>query len=139
VFARETGDVYAMDARCYHMGGPLWEGDIEDLMGGVVRCPWHSYRIVLATGVGVYENLQHEWVSKPGGVKQRTHDARVATDNGEIEVRLRLDAPERCESDHYCDAAVMQRAGLMATRGKLGGGGGGGAASASTSSAPPRE
>ncbi|XP_033725488.1 uncharacterized protein LOC117315414 [Pecten maximus] len=45
------GAFYAMDAWCGHMGGPLFEGDIEDLNGRAhVMCPWHSYMFDLQTG-----------------------------------------------------------------------------------------
>jgi hypothetical protein len=37
-----------MDAACYHHGGPLGDGAIEDLGGATcVSCPWHKYRITL--------------------------------------------------------------------------------------------
>ncbi|XP_069101788.1 uncharacterized protein [Argopecten irradians] len=45
------GQFYAMEAWCGHMGGPLFEGDIEDLNGRAhVMCPWHSYMFDLQTG-----------------------------------------------------------------------------------------
>ncbi|XP_060083875.1 Rieske domain-containing protein-like [Ylistrum balloti] len=45
------GTFYAMGAWCGHMGGPLFEGDIEDLNGRAhVMCPWHSYMFDLETG-----------------------------------------------------------------------------------------
>ncbi len=33
VSGRGTGEVHALDAYCYHHGGPLADGDIEDLPG----------------------------------------------------------------------------------------------------------
>jgi nitrite reductase/ring-hydroxylating ferredoxin subunit len=36
--------LHAMDANCYHAGGPLLGADIEDTDKGLcVRCPWHHY------------------------------------------------------------------------------------------------
>ncbi|XP_033725016.1 uncharacterized protein HI_0077-like [Pecten maximus] len=42
---------FVLDASCPHEGGPLDEGDIEDIDGRwVVLCPWHSYDYDLETG-----------------------------------------------------------------------------------------
>ncbi|XP_059145501.1 uncharacterized protein LOC131932589 [Physella acuta] len=46
-----SGTFYAMEAWCSHMGGPLFEGDIEEYKGSChVMCPWHAYMFDLATG-----------------------------------------------------------------------------------------
>ncbi|KAI7797676.1 putative Rieske domain-containing protein-like, partial [Triplophysa rosa] len=43
------GDFYAIDVRCYHAGGPLHKGDIEEFDGrSCIVCPWHKYKITLA-------------------------------------------------------------------------------------------
>ena len=40
------GEVYAIDSICYHAGGPLAVGDIEDVNGHpCVLCPWHHYKV----------------------------------------------------------------------------------------------
>ncbi|TWW57734.1 Rieske domain-containing protein [Takifugu rubripes] len=45
------GEFFAMDARCAHSGGPLCEGDIEEVEGVLqVFCPWHDYNFDLRTG-----------------------------------------------------------------------------------------
>ncbi|CAL1538253.1 unnamed protein product [Lymnaea stagnalis] len=45
------GEFYAMEAWCSHMGGPLYEGDIEDYKGSChVMCPWHAYMFELSSG-----------------------------------------------------------------------------------------
>ena len=38
---------YALDSNCYHMGGNLATGDIEELPSGVcvVVCPYHHYKV----------------------------------------------------------------------------------------------
>lgn len=39
----EDFQIHAIDALCYHAGGPLVHGDIEDMggsFGEVVICPW---------------------------------------------------------------------------------------------------
>ncbi|XP_688339.3 uncharacterized protein [Danio rerio] len=66
------GHFYAIDARCYHSGGPLQEGDIEDFDGRTcIVCPWHKYKITLAEGEGLYQAvdptvkpLKPTWCSK---------------------------------------------------------------------------
>ncbi len=41
----------AIDSRCSHEGGPLEEGDIEELDKNlVVICPWHQFDFDLKTG-----------------------------------------------------------------------------------------
>jgi len=77
--------VYALDAVCYHTGGPLVQGDIEDIDGRpCIRCPWHEYRITMDTGEGMYMALEGHYKSK--GTRQRTHTVRVQ--EGRIQVAL---------------------------------------------------
>lgn len=46
-----SGKFYAMEAWCSHMGGPLYEGDIEEHKGVChVMCPWHAFMFDLTTG-----------------------------------------------------------------------------------------
>lgn len=37
-------EVFCVDNLCYHNGGPLYMGDIEELKGGhvCIICPWHK-------------------------------------------------------------------------------------------------
>ncbi|WP_343234681.1 Rieske 2Fe-2S domain-containing protein [Microvirga splendida] len=44
---RQHGRIFAMGARCSHMGGPLDEGW---LLRGGLGCPWHGSRYDLKTG-----------------------------------------------------------------------------------------
>ena len=78
----------AMDAACYHHGGPLADGAIEDLGGATcVSCPWHKFRITLGSGEALYESLDlatRAVTVKSKGVKQRLHVARVH--DGRVEV-----------------------------------------------------
>ena len=47
-----------MDAVCYHAGGPLTVGDIEEVGGrACVRCPWHNYFVTVDTGEKLYQSL----------------------------------------------------------------------------------
>uniref|UniRef100_A0A8C3KYQ7 Rieske domain-containing protein n=1 Tax=Chrysolophus pictus TaxID=9089 RepID=A0A8C3KYQ7_CHRPC len=86
VFYHE-GRFYALDSRCYHEGGPLRLGEIEDIDGqACIICPWHKYTITLETGEGLYQGINPlepsptpRWQSK--GVKQRIHKVTVKNKN----------------------------------------------------------
>jgi nitrite reductase/ring-hydroxylating ferredoxin subunit len=41
------GTLFAIDAKCTHVGGPLERGAVRD---GTVTCPWHGSQFELATG-----------------------------------------------------------------------------------------
>uniref|UniRef100_A0ABI7WS20 Soluble Rieske-type ferredoxin domain-containing protein n=1 Tax=Felis catus TaxID=9685 RepID=A0ABI7WS20_FELCA len=94
-------------------GGPLHLGEIEEFDGRpCIVCPWHKYKITLATGEGLYQSInprdpsaKPEWCSK--GVKQRIHT--VTVDNGNIYVTLSKE-PFKCDSDFYAtgDFKVIQ-------------------------------
>jgi nitrite reductase/ring-hydroxylating ferredoxin subunit len=46
-----TNKFYAIDARCSHEGGPLDQGDIEELGEKLlIVCPWHSFDFDLKNG-----------------------------------------------------------------------------------------
>ncbi|XP_053159831.1 Rieske domain-containing protein isoform X1 [Hemicordylus capensis] len=100
------GRFYAMDCRCYHAGGPLHLGEIEDINGQpCIICPWHKYKIILATGEGLYQavnprepSVTPKWQSK--GVKQRTHC--ITVDNGNVYVTL-SDLADDIDSDYYAE------------------------------------
>ncbi|NWS77445.1 RFESD protein, partial [Crotophaga sulcirostris] len=84
------GKFHALDSRCYHEGGPLRLGEIEDIDGqACIVCPWHKYKITLETGEGLYEGINPlepsptpKWQSK--GVKQRIH--KITLDKGNVYV-----------------------------------------------------
>ncbi|MEQ2274027.1 hypothetical protein XENORESO_012684 [Xenotaenia resolanae] len=99
------GQLYALDMICYHTGGPLQNGDIEEFSGRLcIVCPWHKYKITLAEGEGLYQAvddptvtpLRTHWRSK--GVKQRIH--KVTEVSGDVYVTLN-DSSEAIESDVY--------------------------------------
>jgi nitrite reductase/ring-hydroxylating ferredoxin subunit len=112
---RHDGNLYALDLHCYHMGGPLATGDIEELVlerptgrgeevHPCVVCPWHKYKISLKTGEGIYRQTDpfsatKECVIKSRGQKQRTHE--VFEENGRVIVRLNLSEERKYESDYY--------------------------------------
>ncbi|KAM4745502.1 Rieske domain-containing protein-like [Anableps anableps] len=99
------GQLYALDMHCYHAGGLLQNGDIEEFNGRLcIVCPWHKYKITLAEGEGLYQAvdnptvrpLRTHWRSK--GVKQRIH--QVTEVSGDVYVTLN-DSSEAIESDVY--------------------------------------
>ncbi|XP_037534511.1 Rieske domain-containing protein [Nematolebias whitei] len=98
------GVFYALDCYCYHAGGMLQNGDIEEINGNLcIICPKHKYKISLAEGEGWYRGRNptekppvFRWYSK--GVKQRTHT--VTEKNGEVFVKLCLQ-PAWIDSDYY--------------------------------------
>lgn len=95
---------YAMDSYCYHAGGALQNGDIEEIDGKLcIICPKHKYKICLANGEGIYKGVDPtktpsvpKWYSK--GVKQRIHV--VTETNGDVYVKLSQDRGS-IESDYY--------------------------------------
>ncbi|XP_070759409.1 Rieske domain-containing protein [Enoplosus armatus] len=98
------GLFYAMDSYCYHSGGALQNGDIEEIGGKLcIICPNHKYKISLAKGEGIYKATDPRekapvprWYSK--GVKQRIH--MVTEANGEVYVQLSGDT-SWIESDYF--------------------------------------
>ena len=47
VFRTTSGDIYAIDNRCPHKGGPLSEGIVHD---SAVTCPLHNWVLDLRSG-----------------------------------------------------------------------------------------
>lgn len=47
VFRQRDGQIFALQARCPHRGGPLADGLVGN---GLVLCPLHGWAIELATG-----------------------------------------------------------------------------------------
>ena len=42
-----TSQIHAMDSICYHTGGPLGVGDIEEVDGRMcITCPWHRHQVL---------------------------------------------------------------------------------------------
>ncbi|GIL60283.1 hypothetical protein Vafri_14914 [Volvox africanus] len=90
---RMDGKLYCIDSICFHAGGPLGIGDIEDVNGHkCLVCPWHFYKIDVETGDKYYQGFEFkdgkmlggEW--KSNGVRQRVHP--VIEQGGKIYVTL---------------------------------------------------
>ncbi|KAM6991109.1 Rieske domain-containing protein [Passerculus sandwichensis] len=105
VFYHE-GKFHALDSRCYHEGGPLCFGEIEDIDGqACIVCPWHKFKIALETGEGLYKGINPQepsptpkWQSK--GVKQRIY--KVTIDSGNVYVSP-PDFSVSFDSDYYAE------------------------------------
>lgn len=128
---RHRDTLYAIDAVCFHAGGPLTLGDIEDVNGRpCVSCPWHKYLIDLSSGDKLYEALEMDPSTRklsPAGWKsmpqlQRTHRVQSGSD-GQIYVFLQQDDRE-VRSDAYAydkrtAAAAFPTLRVIETRGAL--------------------
>lgn len=102
------GKLRAFDAICYHAGGPLGLGDIEEVgeNGRVcIKCPWHHYLLDLDTGSKWYQPLAKDANGKlmPAGWKstdksvQRIHEVQEWGDG----IFLRLQVDGQCPSDSW--------------------------------------
>ncbi|CEG48815.1 hypothetical protein PHYSODRAFT_505338 [Plasmopara halstedii] len=92
------GEVFCMDQACYHHGGPLVNGDIEELGGKTtIKCPWHAYHIAIETGEGLYKGVDMTRTPsgklqpssprlKSKGVKQRVHFVELRNKGQDIYV-----------------------------------------------------
>lgn len=75
-----------LDSICYHAGGPLMQGNIQQIGDRTcISCPWHSYLIDVVTGEGLYLDMSRRYCSK--GVRQRVHDIKLE-ENDHVYVRL---------------------------------------------------
>ncbi|XP_022532319.1 Rieske domain-containing protein isoform X2 [Astyanax mexicanus] len=104
IVIHHQGTFYSMDQHCYHAGGPLLNGDIEEFNSMLcIVCPKHKYKMSLEEGEGIYKASNPKepeqparWYSK--GIKQRVH--KVTEVDGNIFVTL-SDCPGWIESDYY--------------------------------------
>lgn len=105
------GALHCIDSICYHTGGPLAIGDIEEVNGDLcIRCPWHDYDVRLEDGAKPYQSMKFDPAIKklvPDGWKftrntQRTHEVVLregAAPEGGIWVRLSTEG--KFESDQF--------------------------------------
>lgn len=114
-----------IDSVCYHAGGPLGLGDIEEIGGeACITCAWHNYPVSLEDGSKLYQGLELDKTTKklvPSGWKkkphaQRVHDVESRADG--IWVRLRMDA--NFDSDVYAHSQAcgerIQRGDVLGAR-----------------------
>ncbi|CAG9462580.1 unnamed protein product [Pedinophyceae sp. YPF-701] len=102
---RHAGKLHCIDSICFHAGGPLAIGDIEDVEGHTcITCPWHFYKIGVEDGCKYYQPLvkNEEGKMVPGawktiGKRQRVHSVEERHDGAYV----RPDPDAECHSDHY--------------------------------------
>lgn len=103
---------YAMDQHCYHAGGPLEQGDIEDVGGyWCIVCPYHKQRITLDTGEGLHYSINPKDFKKPPklcskGTVQRIHQVQVVEDK--VFVTL-SDSKEYFPSDYFYSKQISKK------------------------------
>jgi nitrite reductase/ring-hydroxylating ferredoxin subunit len=51
-----NGEFFALDNTCFHRGGPLAEGFV-DQNNLTVQCPWHGWIYSLATGGCTFDSM----------------------------------------------------------------------------------
>lgn len=70
VLVRLDGQVYALEGRCPHRGGPMAEGKLD---GAAIRCPWHAFRFDVRSGDLVWPT---GWAPLPS-YTTRVRDGRI--------------------------------------------------------------
>lgn len=106
VLRAPDGTLRCLDLICYHAGGPLGQGPIEEVDGrDCIVCPWHSHKVTLDRGEKLYRATEMGpdgklvplgWRS--AGVRQRCHLAYER--DGEVFVELSKE-PVELPSDKY--------------------------------------
>ena len=86
LFVREGDQVYAMEPRCGHAGGPLPEGTLQ---GHVVTCPWHGSQWDARNGQALYGPYHIPGVSQLWArILPRRRTYAVQIENGTVQVDL---------------------------------------------------
>ena len=94
----------ALDNACYHHGGPLFMGDIEEYNSELcVVCPWHCTKISIETGKSLYERVDvstnDHYPQDKEGIKQRVHQVIIRGED--ILVKLNSAEEMTYASDRY--------------------------------------
>jgi nitrite reductase/ring-hydroxylating ferredoxin subunit len=74
VVVNDDGQLYAIDNRCPHLGGPLGKGRLE---GRELTCPWHGWRWDVKSGRVLWPDVGWRATSYP-----------VKVDDGRVMVRV---------------------------------------------------
>jgi nitrite reductase/ring-hydroxylating ferredoxin subunit/uncharacterized membrane protein len=85
LLVRQGTQIFALENRCSHRGGPLSDGSVEQ---GCVTCPWHGSRFELGTG---------DVVAGPATVGQPVYETKVIA--GQIQVRREEERSLRTNPD----------------------------------------
>jgi nitrite reductase/ring-hydroxylating ferredoxin subunit len=108
---RSRRGLHCVDSTCYHAGGPIGLGDLEEVNGELcIKCPWHSYCVSLVDGSKLYEALEMDKDTKkltPAGWRKKHKAQRVhmvQEVQGVIYVKLSLE--DSWDSDEYSASVV---------------------------------
>lgn len=109
---RHRGILYCIDSVCFHMGGPLGIGDIEEFESHIcIVCPWHRYMITIDSGKKLFQAVKFvdgKPVKEPWSLtdpKQRIH--KVKEEQGWVWVLLDTEPIQSLQqSDEYAVAEV---------------------------------
>ncbi len=75
VVVNVDGELFALDGRCPHQGGPLGRGRLE---GGAVVCPWHAWKWDARTGRAIWPAVDWRAARYPVVVQDGDVLVRVA-------------------------------------------------------------
>lgn len=110
-------ELHCLDSICFHSGGPLALGDIEDVGGQpCLKCPWHFYHVSLEDGEKWYQeaDIQPDGTLKAGswksvGARQRRHDVEMRDDGVYVKLNLEGDiASDRYAFEYETGNRIMQ-------------------------------
>jgi len=112
--------VYALDARCHHQGGALWEGDIEELPNGrtCITCPRHGRKIAVNNGevlghkgrlIDPNDDLSSLKLKNPTMPPQRTHRVTIDEARTMATIHVMQDSDELQEARMRCGIRVMSQ------------------------------
>ena len=79
VFRTADGEVFALEDRCPHQGGPLSQGIVH---GRSVTCPLHNWVISLETG-----EAQGADAGRAGSIAAKLEDGRILLDRAALTAR----------------------------------------------------
>ncbi len=74
VVANVDGTYYAMDGKCTHAGGELWNGK---LMSYIVKCPRHGSEYDIRTG----KVMKGPWIPFAKATDEKTHPVIIEGDD----------------------------------------------------------
>ncbi|GAB5370995.1 hypothetical protein AAMO2058_001541000 [Amorphochlora amoebiformis] len=109
-------NIYCLDSICYHTGGPLTLGDIEEINGDpCLKCPWHKYPVSLTCGKKYSQLVEFDsngklrktngW-STGKNIVQRTHKAEIK--EGKVFITLSKD-DSKIKSDTYAKSDMAAK------------------------------
>eukprot|EP00759_Apiculatamorpha_spiralis_P029581 PhF_6_TR31736/c0_g1_i1/m.46711 len=124
LYIPRDGSVRCVDSACYHAGGPLGLGRVEEVDGDpCIMCPNHGHCVSLLTGSRLIPMIDIEdgCIIQKGMKRtypyQRVHETSVQA-NGTIYVKMVDLAAERMSSDkfaqnhdiaHFCKTETSKR------------------------------